>query len=197
MANQYLIAKDMTQIPAAVAELWGKPPVLPHEDPEVYNKLWLEIAKSIGPTDFIEWLWIKDILDLSWEIRRLRGFKAGLAEKCRRDRIERIISRGRREGDTPAVAELAELESEASVAGMFVEDMSRYERIDELLVSQESRRNAVLREIERRRESVASRLRKASDDIIDGEFTEAPASESGTDQASLGNVDRDPSRDAA
>jgi hypothetical protein len=157
----------------------------------------LEIAKSIGPTDFIEWLWIKDILDLSWEIRRLRGFKAGLAEKCRRDRIERIISRGRREGDTAAAAELAELESGASVASMFVEDkdMSRYERIDELLASQESRRNAVLREIERRRESVASRLRKASDDIIDGEFTDAPPV--GTDQAALGNVDRDPSRDAA
>lgn len=145
MSNQGLTVNEMTQIPAIVVEIWGKPPVLPHEDPEVYQKFWLEIAKSIAPTDFIEWLWIKDILDLSWEIRRLRGFKAGLAEKRRRDRIERIISRGRREGDTAAGAEL---ESEASVASMFVEDMSRHERIDELLASQESRRNAVLREIE-------------------------------------------------
>jgi hypothetical protein len=191
MSNQDLIAKEMTQIPAAVAELWGKPPVLPHEDPEVYNKLWLEIAKSIGPTDFIEWLWIKDILDLSWEIRRLRGFKAGLVQKCRRDRIE-LINRGMRKGDSAAIEEL---ETEAGVASMFVEDLSRYERIDDLLASQESRRNAVLREIERRRESVASRLRKASDDIIDGEFTDAPPV--GTDQAALGNVDRDSSQDAA
>jgi hypothetical protein len=172
----------------------GEPPVLPHEDPEIYQQFWLEIAKSIGPTDFIEWLLIEDILDLSWEIRRLRGFKAGLAEKCRRDRIERIMRRRPREGDGAAIAEL---ESEASVASMFVEDMSRCERIDELLASQESRRNAVLREIERRRESVASLLRKASDDIIDGEFTEAPASGSPTDQAALGELGGHPSRDAA
>jgi hypothetical protein len=50
MSNQHLIVKEMTQIPAAVAELWGKPPVLPHEDPEAYNKLWLEIAKSVEPS---------------------------------------------------------------------------------------------------------------------------------------------------
>jgi hypothetical protein len=118
----------------------GKPPVLPHEDPEIYQQFWLEIAKSIGPTDFIEWLLIKDILDLSWEIRRLRGFKAGLAEKCRRDRIG---SRGARNGDSATAAELSEVESDASVASRFVEDMSRYERIDELLATQESRRNAV------------------------------------------------------
>ena len=48
------------------------------EDLEAYRKLCLEIAKSVGPADMIEWLWVKDICDLSWEIRRLRGFKVDL-----------------------------------------------------------------------------------------------------------------------
>jgi hypothetical protein len=70
-----------------------------------------------------------------------------------------------------------------------------------VLASVESRRNAVLREIARRRESVASRLRKASNDIIDGEFTEHRPAESieeqSADQAALGVADHRATRDAA
>jgi hypothetical protein len=165
--NQDLIAKEMTQIPAAIEEMWGKPPVLPTEDPKAYEKLCVEIAKSVGPADIIEWLWIKDICDLSWEIRRLRQFKVRVVQN----------------------------ETWLGTA------VRSYGRIDTVLASVESRRNAVLREIERRRESVASRLRKASDDIIDGEFTESnPASESvetGANQAAVGKVGRYPTEDAA
>jgi hypothetical protein len=44
--------------------------------------------------------------------------------------------------------------------------------LDSLLAAAESRRAAALREIERRRDRVASHLRRASDDVIDGEFAE-------------------------
>jgi hypothetical protein len=54
----------------------------------------------------------------------------------------------------------------------FLHSLDDYERIDFLLASAEARRNASLREIERHSESLASRLRRASEDIIEGEFTE-------------------------
>jgi hypothetical protein len=60
MSNQDLIVKEMTQIPADIAEMWGKPPVLRTEDLEAYRKRCLEIAKSVGPADMIEWLWVKE-----------------------------------------------------------------------------------------------------------------------------------------
>jgi hypothetical protein len=139
MLNQNLIAKEMEQIPAAIAELFGRPPVLPSEDLPAYEKLCLKIAKSVDPSDIIEWMWTKDICDYTWEIRRLREFKVKAIE------------------DTQFFG--------AAVNG--------YAKIDTILASVESRRNALLREVERRRESLASRLRKASDDVIEGEFTEA------------------------
>jgi len=166
-SNQDLIAKEMTRIPPAVEEMWGEPPLLPTEDPKTYEKLCVEIAKSVGPSDIIEWLWTKDICDYSWEIRRLRQFKVRIVKE----------------------------------AAWFSKAVQGYGRIDTVLASVESRRNALLREIERRRESVASRLRKASDDVIDGEFTESdPASvsvETGANQAVLGKVGRYPTEDAA
>jgi hypothetical protein len=62
--------------------------VLPHDDLKVYERLRLEIARSNQPKDMIEWLWIRDILDLSWETRRLRGFKTGLIKYELEDRIK-------------------------------------------------------------------------------------------------------------
>jgi hypothetical protein len=141
MSNQSLVARKMEQIPAAVAELFGRPPVLPTEDVAVYGKLCLEIAKSVDPSDIIEWMWTKDICDYTWEIRRLRDFKV------------------------------------KAIAGhqFFSAALSTYTEIDHMLASVESRRNALIREVERRREGFASRLRKSSDDVIDGEFTDAQA----------------------
>jgi hypothetical protein len=100
-----------------------------------------------------------------------------------------------------------ELYNQAATPGRIVAAIVRsvliraYGRIDTVLASVESRRNAVLREIERRRESVASRLRKASNDVIDGEFTEHRPAESieeqSADQAALGVADHRATRDAA
>ena len=164
MPNQDLIAKETTQIPADIEEMWGKPPLLRTEDPEAYRKLCLEVAKSVAPGDMIEWLWVKDICDLSWEIRRLRGFKVDVATD----------------------------------GSNINHHIRAYGRIDTVLASVESRRNAVLREIARRRDSVASRLRKASDDVIEGEFTEAESPKGQScDQAALGVADHRPTRDAA
>jgi hypothetical protein len=54
MSNQDLIVKEMTQIPADIAEMWGKPLVPRTEDLEAYRERCLEIAKSVGPADMIE-----------------------------------------------------------------------------------------------------------------------------------------------
>jgi hypothetical protein len=64
------------------------------------------------------------------------------------------------------------MESEQGDTKLFLENLGDWEKIDQLLTMAEARRITVLREIERRRESFADRLRKASSDLIEGEFEE-------------------------
>jgi len=61
-------------------------------------------------------------------------------------------------------------DSEESSAEVLIYRINQYKSIDSLIASAEARRAKTLREIERRREYLARRLRKASDEIIDGEF---------------------------
>jgi hypothetical protein len=157
--SKELTFKELSQIPADIQKMWGKPPVLPNEDLEAYNDHALAIANSVKPPDFIGWLYVKDILDSTWEMLRLRRYKVQL--------VEMNDDRGIEREEEESFYELDELTTEA-----FLDSLDDYERIDFLLASAEVRRNASLREIERHRESLASRLRRASDDIIEGEFTE-------------------------
>jgi hypothetical protein len=78
--SKTLTSKEITQIPKDIQKLLGKPPVLPNENPKVYTKLLLKVADSIQPTEVIGWLLIKDLVDHSWEIIRLRRILVELVE---------------------------------------------------------------------------------------------------------------------
>ena len=67
-------------IPNDIAALFGYAPILKTEDDETYWKYIGRVAKCVEPQDIIEWLWIKDVVDLSWEILRLRRLKIELVE---------------------------------------------------------------------------------------------------------------------
>jgi len=207
MTTPNQVAQSEVQIPPDVEALLGTPPVLRHEDIEAYRTLRLHVARAVAPADVIEWLWLRDIVDLSWEIQRLRRFKTLLIDLRVEARIGQYGERAAHAaGNFPAfsVSELAKRQylqqqqsereaklregaakhyrdlaaSELGAAGLFLESVHKYEDIDALIASAESRRTAVLREIERRRDSLALRLPKASDAIVEGEFTE-PAGEPG------------------
>ena len=211
------------EIPADVEALLGLPPILRNEDVATYKQLRSRVAEAVAPTDFIEWLWLRDVVDLSWEIQRLRRFKAllidlkiearvappqggdGLLRSAQpplhyglgtyidppEDREEKARERQEKQREEQAKRREALLDhyrklaaTEIGAAGLFLESLGRYEQLDKLIDSAESRRNAVLRDIEKRRESLASRLRKAANEIIDGQFSEA-ASEQGQTEPCL------------
>jgi hypothetical protein len=160
--------------------MWGAPALLSSEDSEIYRKYLLMVAQAVRPADIIEWLWLKDIVDYTWEVRRLRRIKSQLIERhhdqLRRELIERHVQAGK---PVPKKITIGEF----TTVGFFVEELDNYERIDALLAAAEGRLIALLREIDRRRDGLASRLRKASDDIVDGEFTEHhPGIEAGDTQ---------------
>jgi hypothetical protein len=73
-----LIVSGASQMPGAVKKLWGLPPILPTADPEVYWKLAAAMFQDIQPANVVELMYLKDIVDDTWEIRELRRHKAQL-----------------------------------------------------------------------------------------------------------------------
>src|SRR3954470_23731783 len=79
-------------IPPEIAALFEQPPLLPGEDSETYNRLLTGVAVSVAPTDVIEWLWVKDVIDLTWEMQRLRRLRAALLIGARREALDNVLN---------------------------------------------------------------------------------------------------------
>jgi hypothetical protein len=169
MEKKQLIVSGLSQMPALIKKLWGPPPIPRAEDPAVYWKLGLAMAQAVLPADPIEWMYLKDVVDYTWEIRRLRKYKVELIAIQERS----LLSQAREVVQPKEMRQLEEHfamgfgESEA-----FFEKLESFESINRLLDVAESRRTATLNDIASYRKNFARHLRKASDDIIEGQFTE-------------------------
>ena len=72
MSQEYGINMPLanpTLIPDEIMSLFGRPPVVVTESKDVYLRQLECIAAAIGPEDIIEWIMVKAIADLSWEMR--------------------------------------------------------------------------------------------------------------------------------
>jgi hypothetical protein len=159
--------------PDQVQALFGDPPLLRGEDDGVYHTLMDQFTKLVEPRDMIEWWWVKDMTDHTWEVRRLRRFKVLFVE-LKRDQVHlgREMLATTIEDPPPEPVP----DSEKDSAEFFMARIDRYKDVDRLIASAELRRDRTLREIERRREHLARRLRETSNGIVDGEFAEVPQS---------------------
>ncbi len=179
----------LAPIAPAVTEILGSPPLLPDEDIDVYNALHDKLRSAVEPSDIIEELWVRDVVDLSWQIARLRRLGATLLAACSHEGLDAVLKKlapgydererlvrgwARRERSTLSrVRKLlakAGLERDAVDAQTLAIKIHEFERIDVMTAQCEKRRNDVLREIDRHRASVAARLRQATADIEDAEF---------------------------
>jgi hypothetical protein len=116
--------------------LFGPPPLIEGEEESTYDEFLARTSSAVKPKDLIEEIWVRDIVDLSWEALRLRRIKASL------------------------------LKSVLSKESYDYDKIDTVERIDRMVMSAERRRNDALREIERHRTSIAGALRRATEESI-------------------------------
>lgn len=167
-------------VPPEIEALFGDPPLLSTEDPKLYWDMLDRFGEFVRPTNIIEWLWTKDIADLSWEINRLRHFRAIIVENKRKQENAKIEYARQHADDRnvyntyqcsreqiEARATAPRLDTEADSANMFHALLGSYETIDKLLMSAEMRRDRILRELDFRRERIAPLLRETSNELID------------------------------
>ena len=53
----------------------GPPPLLEGEDAAAYDELLARVSAAANPSDVIHEIWVRDVVDLTWEILRWRRLK--------------------------------------------------------------------------------------------------------------------------
>lgn len=162
-------------------KIFGPAPLLPGEDTAAYDELLVQASSLVRPADLIEQIWLEDFIDWVWQTQRLRRFREGeLAAALRRelqgtilksselteDETDDLIGRWRAQQSgsmeqVELILSIANLTFEVVFAKAFRDVIHVLERIDRLIATAEARRNAVLREMERRRASLAGASREA------------------------------------
>jgi hypothetical protein len=180
-------ARNMTTSPAR-PPLSGHWPLFAGEDAAAYDSLLGRVSDVVKPADVLEEIWLRDLVELSWEVTRLRRTKAEFVNSSAHRGLRKLLDGllGWREGQN-LTAQWAAHDPEArklvasslAAAGMSMNTvmaqtlaatLGEVERFERLTAAAELRRNAMLREIADYRSVFAARLQRATADIEDAEF---------------------------
>ena len=149
-----------SEIPADFQYFFKRPPLLKEEDPIEYWALVRQFIKHVSAKAIIEWIWLKDVVDLTWEIWRLRRLRAAF--------IRRLPAWA--EYEQALLAEdgesVSEIDTEESASQRLVGSMIVYQPLDKVLASAELRRDRIFAQVEFH---VAQRLREAAE-MVEGNF---------------------------
>src|SRR5262245_14314784 len=79
------VATDAVDWSAARLNLFGPPPLIEGEDAAAYDELLVRISAAVKPADILEDIWVRDVVDFTWEVFALRRLKASLmtATRCK------------------------------------------------------------------------------------------------------------------
>jgi hypothetical protein len=187
MTRSLVIAKP-SEPPKGLELFLDNPALVGSERREDYDKFFWAIAAAVNPANAIEWLLVKQLVDLSWDIERDRRIKAEIIKLKQREakypldmiRFKADLDRLTMEKENPSTFKKKKPEPEPEendniplLAKALIDGADDINDIDRRIAFSESRRSTVLRELDRYTESLARKLDRASSDIVDGEFTEA------------------------
>jgi hypothetical protein len=168
--------------------LFGPPPLFDGEDTKNYDQLLREVLAAVMPADIFEQILVREYADLNTEVLRLRRLTANLmkvnAYKGLTEMLSPIV--GRSEAETLAekwaarhseiveqvnkILASADLSTDSILAQTFALQVDHMERIQHMTALAETRRNATLREIDRHRQALGQKLRRAAHQLEDGQF---------------------------
>jgi hypothetical protein len=170
-------------------------PLLPGEKEADYASLAARVVGAARPDDAIEELLVRDVIDLTWEVFRLRRTKVGMLNASMSDGVEDVLDglghggytkqlgQSWRAGDKQA---RKEVEVTLNRAGLTIDEVTAktieskldsFERLDRMLASAEARRNNTFREIDRHRNVLGAAARRSVEEIEDAEFRDVEASD--------------------
>jgi hypothetical protein len=117
-------------------EIWGPPPLLKGEDSAAFNKFLAKVIATVKPVDFLEEILVRDVVDIDWEIVRLRRLKSDLVNQAFRDKIKEALGRLQTNGnsnDDETDDENDEIDIDALASGWAVGDRAATRKVEEIL----------------------------------------------------------------
>jgi hypothetical protein len=171
-------------------------PLLPGEKETDYADVALRIVRAAKPRDAIEEFLVRDVVDLTWEILRLRRVKPGILKASMGVGVRLVL--GGLDGDYSEAGKLGnswaagndsarnKVDVILNKAGLTIDEVTAitlekkldsFERLDRLLASAEARRNNALREIDRHRDALGSGVRRSIEEIEDADFRDVETGE--------------------
>jgi hypothetical protein len=183
-------------VPApAMTDVFGRPALLRDEDANLYDALFSRVVAAARPRDAFEWMLLKDYADLAWEIFRLRRAKAGFVNTMHKNALVAVLKKlaldprpalqfHKNPDAKAAILEqlaLHGLDEGVITAEAVVACCDELAALDTIIKSAETRRNAMLREIDYHRGGLATRLRDAPD-VVDAETEDAAVAPSAEPQ---------------
>lgn len=169
--------------------------ILPGESEEDYIRIANQIKQSVNPKDIFEEFWVRDITDLVWNSLRYRRIKGDIVHAATHQGLKKVLTDRM---DILFVDSLVEkwLSGDANTSELvdkllssvnasmdlvriesFMLSLPELEKIDRIVSSTDSRRNGILREIDRRRDASIARLARGSTTIVDAEFAEVQSTD--------------------
>jgi len=198
-------------VPPHVRALLGPSWLIEGEDAALYEDLLAQVGAAVQPLDMIDWLLVKDVVALTWEIHRSRNLRDFVVRQASEAAMSRLLQSayprdpvgpgagrdmaikllvGRwRKGEKAAIKDI---EAKLANAGLSMSDLSlqalslkaeELDRIDEQTRRHEDRRDKILQQIERRRSGWSKMVERASEEVVDVEFRDATPPGAGEDVA--------------
>ncbi len=162
--------------------IFGSPPVFEDEE-KSYQQFSTEVSRAVVPADFLERIWVHDFAYHTIAGLRLRRITRDLMTVNRykglAETLVPLVGRLRAEtladgwaAQKPDVVEevnktlaSAGLNSDSILAQTFAVNLDQIEQLEQLIALSEARRNAVLHEIHRHRQTLAQTLRRAAQEL--------------------------------
>ncbi|QDM22990.1 hypothetical protein FIU28_18875 [Tardiphaga sp. vice154] len=86
-----LTKKPSNPIPKALENIFRAPSLVGTERIEDYNKLFKALAESVSPRNAIQWIYVRDVVDLTWQIRRERRIKDDVIKLHQKNIILKLL----------------------------------------------------------------------------------------------------------
>jgi hypothetical protein len=164
--------------------IFGPRSVFENEDAAAYDELLLRLSSAIKPSDVLEEIWIRDVVDLEWDVLRFRKARKHQVSQAIANVLSDIMTDagefGTRAnylarnsllqkwqaGNPAALEEIRKMLAKTNLTMeqieqmAFISELDAIERLDRLTAAAEARRNAAIREIMLHRAAFGNRVRK-------------------------------------